>query len=145
MFPSCGYLACPKYFQDSELSNLLRGFDLVHDQAQKLLRQIQKNGGNFADFYSEDRDSLIVVPEATDPAILCRFEYIVGSFPKFGQWISKLVGTTISELVGQEFILFKDKCHIKAPRRRCLSSTSGHSRIYRFRPLIPHYRRYPSR
>jgi len=59
--------------------------------------------------------SLIVVPEADDPAKVCRFEYLIGADAGFRAMIAARVAPVISALAGEAFVPFKDKENEKHP------------------------------
>ena len=84
-------------------------------EAMALLREAHERGWSPADFARKIPDGLIVVPEATDPMQLCRFEYLIGHSPDLRALVMARIAPVIEALTGETFLPFKDKENEKHP------------------------------
>ncbi|HEY0300936.1 MAG TPA: phytanoyl-CoA dioxygenase family protein [Rhizomicrobium sp.] len=78
------------------------------------LARARRRGVSPAELARRD-GGLIVVPEAGDPAQVCRFEYLIGSDAAFAALVAACVAPPIEGLAGERFIPFKDKENEKHP------------------------------
>lgn len=61
------------------------------------------------------QEGLIVVPEAVNPQLLCRIEYLAGTSDYIRTQFVNHLANRIEMVVGQPVTLFKDKCNYKNP------------------------------
>lgn len=80
--------------------------------------------------------SLIVVPEADDPQMVCRYEQIMASEPVLRERLLNLLLPAIEEASGQEMRLFKDKVNNKYPGG---GAYGPHQDIVAYRTFPPRY------
>lgn len=114
-FAQRGHLSLPAFLDTQEVRQLTRQYDLLAARAVQILRQQRDAPGGLAGFYQTHPGELIVVPERDDPLSVCRFEYVAGCLPAFRASHVEKIRSRISELLGEEFVLFKDKCNVKSP------------------------------
>ncbi|MBA3772248.1 MAG: phytanoyl-CoA dioxygenase family protein [Ramlibacter sp.] len=114
-FSRRGYLALPGFLAEHELRQLADQYGLLEARAKEILRTVRDESVGLADFYRTHPGELIVVPERDDPRSVCRFEYVAGSLPAFRQHHVEKIRRRIGELLGEDFVLFKDKCNVKSP------------------------------
>jgi 2-aminoethylphosphonate dioxygenase len=82
------------------------------------------------------RDSLIVVPEARSPELVCRYEYIMASETILRDRLLNLLMPAIEDAYGQELRLFKDKVNNKYPGG---GGYGPHQDIVAYRAFPPRY------
>jgi 2-aminoethylphosphonate dioxygenase len=58
---------------------------------------------------------LIVVPESSDTTRVCRYEFMYGAHPRFKEFVDATLVPLVSELIGEEVVMFKDKTNEKSP------------------------------
>ncbi|CRG49493.1 phytanoyl-CoA dioxygenase family protein [Yersinia wautersii] len=109
------YQRVPSFFDAAALANIETIYRDLTDHAEEVIRQAAAEKRTLAEFY-HDNATLIVVPEKTAPARVCRMEYLDGSSPDFHQQITRPVQQQLEALTGEKLVLFKDKCNLKAPR-----------------------------
>jgi ectoine hydroxylase-related dioxygenase (phytanoyl-CoA dioxygenase family) len=83
--------------------------------AAAILAECNRHGQSPAERASQHLDELIVVPEASDPSKVCRYEYMIGSSPAFREFTERLVGPVMSLLLNEPVVPFKDKTNEKLP------------------------------
>ena len=86
----------------------------VSDEMSAAARTILAGNADVSDHAATRRSELIVVPEASDPCLVCRYEYMAGSTPQFRRLISSALIPLISGIFGAPVVLFKDKTNEKA-------------------------------
>jgi 2-aminoethylphosphonate dioxygenase len=80
------------------------------------LRQAVDELGHLAErSLGKPGSALIVVPEVTDPALVCRYEHIMGAEPRVRERLLATVLPIIEESSGERLRLFKDKVNNKHP------------------------------
>lgn len=114
-FAQGGHLSLPAFLDTQEVLQLASQYEQLATRAAQILRLQQDAPGGLAGFYQTHPGELIVVPERDDPLSVCRFEYIAGCLPAFRASHVEKIRRHISELLGEAFVLFKDKCNVKSP------------------------------
>ena len=110
-----GYIVLEQGLTAQDMQMLETASADLYGHSGQLLQQLQQSGDSLNDFYQQNLDELIVVPEIDDPLKVCRYEYIKGYNPVIReQLVPKLQGF-IKALTGEDFVLFKDKCNAKNP------------------------------
>lgn len=90
-------------------------FGRLTREANEILATMHKGGISPSDYYRSGVNRFIVVPEASNPAQTCRFEYIQGSSAVFRDDVIPFCRHWVEQLGGHQFTLFKDKCNLKGP------------------------------
>ena len=115
IFRRDGVVVLRDFFSDDEAATFNGLSDEMGRNAEALLREAIAGGKAVAELLAERPDDLIVVPEATDPTQICRFEYLLGSHPAFRTLVETRIAPAIEALTGERFIPFKDKENEKHP------------------------------
>lgn len=89
--------------------------DRMGAAAQDILTTCAARGQTLAEHALVSQDALIVVPEADNPAQVCRFEYMLGHDPAFAGLVAKTIAPLISSAGGELYFPFKDKENEKHP------------------------------
>jgi ectoine hydroxylase-related dioxygenase (phytanoyl-CoA dioxygenase family) len=110
-----GYLHLEGFFTPEQVEYLRRLSDDMSSQAAATLESAQAAGESLSHRAKTHPHELIVVPEATDPAQVCRYEFMIGGNAKFNDFIGNDVEPAISAVVGQAVLPFKDKTNEKLP------------------------------
>jgi len=110
-----GYKIIEKKLCAAQLDELENCYQELIVSAEIINFQIREQKKTYQDFYLNNPNSLIVVPEAANQSLICRLEYLYG----FSSYISTIFVPALQSLLydvfGQKFVLFKDKCNIKNP------------------------------
>ncbi|MFZ3035090.1 MAG: phytanoyl-CoA dioxygenase family protein [Parvibaculum sp.] len=109
LFRRDGMLVLRNFFAASEVVKLDRLSRLMGAEAEAILRNADWSGRSVAALARETPEELIAVPEAADPTRLCRFEYLVGHNAEMRLLVATRIAPVIAAVMGEEFILFKDK------------------------------------
>jgi ectoine hydroxylase-related dioxygenase (phytanoyl-CoA dioxygenase family) len=59
--------------------------------------------------------TLIIVREASDPHLACRAEDMLSCYPDFHHFVAGTISAYVSKLLGEPYVLFKDKINFKWP------------------------------
>lgn len=110
-----GVLVLRNFFEADEAAAFDQLSRSMGAEAMALLREAHERGWSPADFARKTPDGLIVVPEATDPMQLCRFEYLIGHSPDLRALVTARIAPVIEALTGETFLPFKDKENEKHP------------------------------
>lgn len=114
-FKERGYIVLPQAFASDEMDNLESEVHKLNKHAQSLLNQLAQSGQSLDDFYQQNLQELIVVPESDDPLKVCRYEYINGYSEAIRSTLLPKLQHLIKQVSGDDFVLFKDKCNEKNP------------------------------
>ncbi len=107
-FRAAGFVRIESFFSAADCAYLQSASLAFAQEAAAILRAA-------ADGAKPGLQSLIVVPEADDPAAICRFEYLLGHDPGFAQFVRARIAPVISALAGEPCLPFKDKENEKHP------------------------------
>ncbi len=110
-----GYIVLEQGLSAADMQMLEAASADLYSHAGQLLEQLQQSGATLNDFYQQNLDELIVVPEIDDPLKVCRYEYIKGYNPVIREQLVPKFQGFIKALTGDDFVLFKDKCNAKNP------------------------------
>lgn len=114
-FHSNGYVEFPGFFS-ADLVSILRSIsDEMSCEASYILEASRAAGQELSEYANCRRHKLIVVPEASDPSKLCKYEFMIGSNPRFKEFVADYLQPTVSALVGEPTLPFKDKTNEKPP------------------------------
>jgi ectoine hydroxylase-related dioxygenase (phytanoyl-CoA dioxygenase family) len=105
----------PGFFTAEQCMQLDAVYQDLNAEACAIVQQAQAAQCSLADFYRRQA-ALIVVPEKHAPERICRMEYLSGSSEEFYHQVTQPVQQRLEALVGEELMLFKDKCNVKAPQ-----------------------------
>ena len=64
---------------------------------------------------TKETANLITVPEAKNPALLCRVEDLCTAFPEFHAFLQEKVTLFVDQMMGEPYVFFKDKLNFKWP------------------------------
>jgi ectoine hydroxylase-related dioxygenase (phytanoyl-CoA dioxygenase family) len=113
-FFDCGFTVIKNFFDEKQIGVLRQEYDRLIHKSEQILQLTHDTGQPLSDYY-QDKKELIVIPEQSDKLKICRFEYIRYSSPLVDRdYINPLL-SQINTLIGQPFVLFKDKCNVKSP------------------------------
>jgi ectoine hydroxylase-related dioxygenase (phytanoyl-CoA dioxygenase family) len=104
-FKENGYLWIKNFFSREQVTLLKTWCDEINDASQNILSLINKNIPG----------TLIIVPEAKDPLQVCRAEDCLSFYPDLNHMISGTLTAYIGHLMGEPYVLFKDKINFKWP------------------------------
>ncbi len=114
-FKDKGYIVLPQAFANAEMDDLENEVHSLNKHAQSLLNQLAESKQSLDEFYQQNLQELIVVPESDDPLKVCRYEYINGYSEQIKQHLVPKLQSLIKQMSGDDFVLFKDKCNEKNP------------------------------
>src|SRR4051795_1967006 len=109
LFLERGYAHLPRGRAQIDLTALEREYTHLTQIAERSMRGLREGRAAFLE------SDLIVVPEAGDPRLLCRIEYIAGASDHIRAGLVGQLAHTIETLIEEPVILFKDKCNLKHP------------------------------
>src|SRR5215469_5525383 len=114
-FRENGYVHLEGFFAREQVDDLRKLSDELSAQPLDIIQSAPVAGESLA-LRAETRTSeLIVVAEATNPAQVCRYEYMMGSSSGFRKFVATYVQPAVSAVVGQAVAPFKDKTNEKLP------------------------------
>lgn len=114
-FRENGYLWIKNFFSEDQTMLLKAWADRINGDAQGLLEVMHQNGWTQAEFLKNVPGALIVVPEAKDPNLVCRTEDMLTCYPDLYHLVAGTVTAYIGHLLGEPYVLFKDKLNFKWP------------------------------
>lgn len=115
LFRHHGYLHLEGSFPRQRVEDLRNLSDEMSSQASAILQAAQATGESLSQRAKTHSLELIVVPEATNPAQVCRYEFMIGGNPRFREFMANYVQPAVSAAVGQAVLPFKDKTNEKLP------------------------------
>ncbi|MBA2652727.1 MAG: phytanoyl-CoA dioxygenase family protein [Tatlockia sp.] len=133
-FNKNGFVLLKNQFNSVALNLLNREYGRLHDRAKSILEYTAKEEVSLEDFYQQNNNELIVVPEASDSLTVCRFEYIRNCSDIFNEVVILKMQKLINHLVGQPCLLFKDKCNVKHPGGGAFPPHQDIAAYYHFKP-----------
>lgn len=131
-----GYCIIRQAVPGQLLTTAEQEFDKLTRRANAILATIDRSGMSPGDYYGSGADRFIVVPEASNPAQTCRFEYIQGSSDIFRNEVIPFCRDWIEQLSGHPVTLFKDKCNLKGPGG---GAFTAHQDIEAYLPFGPSF------
>ncbi len=94
----------------------LRGLsDEMSAQAVAVLESTRAAGESLSQRARTHPLELIVVPEVSNPAQVCRYEFMIGASQRFRDLVANYVQPAVSALAGEAVLPFKDKTNEKLP------------------------------
>lgn len=115
VFKRQGYIVLPQGLNADQMQTLENSSQALYQQAEQLLTEVADSGQSLSEFYRNQPDELIVVPEIDSASKVCRYEYISGYNSAIREQIIPQLQQYIETLAGTPFTLFKDKCNAKNP------------------------------
>jgi len=112
-FHSNGYLKLPGFFSAELVSRLRSISDAMSCEASCILQESWAAGQELSARANCRKRELIVVPEASDPSRVCKYEFMIGSNARFKEFVADHLEPTVSALVGEPTLPFKDKTNEK--------------------------------
>ncbi len=113
-FQDNGYLSIKDFFSKEQVVLLQHWAGEINDAAQRILTLMHRTGKN-ADYFTQMPGTLIIVPEACNPLQACRAEDLLSCYPNLYHFIVGTVTSYINYLMGEQYVLFKDKINFKWP------------------------------
>ncbi|HEX4079624.1 MAG TPA: phytanoyl-CoA dioxygenase family protein [Rhizomicrobium sp.] len=114
-FAQSGLVVLRDFFSADETAGLNRHSRTMGAAAHEQLAAANQAGISPARQALPNAAALIAVPEATNDAQICRFEYLQGACAEFRAFVARRVAPVIEALAGEAFIPFKDKENEKHP------------------------------
>jgi hypothetical protein len=114
-FCKYGYVLLPGLFPADVVWGLREMSDKMSAQAVSIVESSRAAGVSLSDRAKTRPMELIVVPEESCPAQVCRYEFMIGSDFRFKEFVRDCLQRTVSELVGERVLPFKDKTNEKLP------------------------------
>lgn len=114
-FARQGYVVVQQGLSAEDMQMIESASADLYQHSEGLLAQLQDSGQSLNDFYQDNLQELIVVPEIDDALKVCRYEYIKGFNSTLREQLIPKLQRYIKELTGDDFVLFKDKCNAKNP------------------------------
>lgn len=133
-FAKDGYIYLQNYFDHNEMEILDKEYQLLIRRAKNILSFAVKNNISLKEFYQQNPNELVVVSEISTPLKVCRFEYIAACSKLMSEIAVRKLENLISEIMGQQFILFKDKCNIKEPGGGAFPPHQDIAAYFHFKP-----------
>lgn len=110
-FQKNGYLWIENFFSSEQMLLLSKWSEKAHLAAKNILAFNEK-GGTFGGAIP---GIPIIVAEDSNPLQACRAEDLLTCYPDFYHFIEGTVTTYLGELLGEPYVLFKDKLNFKWP------------------------------
>lgn len=98
--------------EHKRLADLSTGFS---QRSSRILAAANNDRVPLAQLAKGNERELIVVPEASDHTLVCRYEFIQGACLEAKEFISTVVTQRVREKIGVDIVPFKDKCNEKKP------------------------------
>lgn len=114
-FQKNGYLVLKNFYSKEQVQLLQNWADEIHLESTLLLELSQKSGYSVQNLAKSLPQALIVVPESTNPNQVCRAEDMLTCFPELHAFIAGTIAPYIGSLMGEPYVLFKDKLNFKWP------------------------------
>ncbi len=105
-FQENGYLWIKNFFSPEQVMLLQGWAEEINTAAQSMLS---------CSFPQCIPGTLIIVPEASNPLQACRAEDLLSCYPDLYYFIAGTLTSYISRLLGEPYVLFKDKINFKWP------------------------------
>ncbi|HXJ94854.1 MAG TPA: phytanoyl-CoA dioxygenase family protein [Terriglobia bacterium] len=115
LFRRHGYVHLKGFFTPERVEALRQLSDQLSAQALAILRAAQAAGESLSQRARNHPLELIVLPEASNPAQVCRYEFMIGSNTKFRDFTADYVQPAVSAVAGKAVRPFKDKTNEKLP------------------------------
>jgi 2-aminoethylphosphonate dioxygenase len=110
-----GHVRLQAFFRQERVDELRNISDEMSAQALAILQSARDAGESLAQRAKSHSLEPIVVPEITNPAQVCRYEFMIGSNPGFRDFVAKYVQLAVSAVAGEAVEPFKDKTNEKLP------------------------------
>jgi ectoine hydroxylase-related dioxygenase (phytanoyl-CoA dioxygenase family) len=110
-----GYLWIRDYFSPEQVAAIQGWGDRFGTLSNRIIALADALNITPQDLARTLQSALIVVPEASDPTIVCRTEDMLSTSSDFAQFISDYVTAYITLLQGSLYVPFKDKLNFKWP------------------------------
>jgi len=114
-FQKNGYLWVKNFFSPDQVSLLQFWADRVNKEAQSTLWLSQTTGRPLQEIAQDIPGSLIIVPEASDPLLVCRTEDMLTCYPDLLHFIEGTLTFYLGQIFDEPYVLFKDKLNFKWP------------------------------
>lgn len=114
-FQENGYIWIKDFFSPEQVALLRSWADAVNTAAQNMLALAQNAHQTTQSPPSTTPGTLIIVPEARDPLQVCRAEDMLSCYPDLHHFITDTLTSYIGRLLGEPYVLFKDKLNFKWP------------------------------
>jgi ectoine hydroxylase-related dioxygenase (phytanoyl-CoA dioxygenase family) len=114
-FQENGYLWIKNFFSTEQVA-LLKSWSVEIELAsQSILTLLHSSEGQRLNLAKAIPGTLIIVPEAKNPLLACRAEDILSFNPDLYHLVTGTVTAYIGHLLGEPYVLFKDKINFKWP------------------------------
>jgi 2-aminoethylphosphonate dioxygenase len=133
-FIDSGFIFLRNLLDLSEVGLLEDEYDKLIIKAKEIIHHTNKANLPLSEFYKQNPNELVVVPEAINPLDVCRFEYISACSKVINDVVIRKLKSIIDDLMEESFILFKDKCNVKNPGGGAFSPHQDISAYYHFKP-----------
>ncbi len=110
-FQENGYLWIRNFFSKEQVLLLQIWADDINTASRNILTLMQ----NASNLPQAIPGTLIIVPEAKNPMQVCRAEDFLSCYPDLYYFIAGTVSSYIGNLLGEPYVLFKDKINFKWP------------------------------
>lgn len=114
-FKENGYLWIKDFFSDEQVALLRKWADEIHADSLEMTRLSKESGLSLQTLFQALPGNLIVVPESRDPNLICRAEDLSSCFPGLYAFISGTATEYASRVLGEPYVLYKDKINFKWP------------------------------
>jgi 2-aminoethylphosphonate dioxygenase len=115
LFRHHGHVHLQAFFPQERVDELRNISDEMSAQALAILQSARAAGESLAQRSKSHSLEPIVVPEITNPAQVCRYEFMIGSNPDFRDFVAKHVQPAVAAVAGEAVEPFKDKTNEKLP------------------------------
>src|SRR5215469_11145268 len=107
-FSQHGYVHLQGFFPPEQVNQLRHLSDEMSAHALTILESARAAGESLAQRAKSHPLEPIVVPETTNPAQVCRYEYMIGSNSQFRKFVANYVQPAVSFAGGEAVLPFKD-------------------------------------
>lgn len=111
-FRENGYLWIKNFFSPEQVMLLQSWAEDINTAAQSMLSLMHTSSSTFPHCIP---GTLIIVPEASNPLQACRAEDLLSCYPELYYFIAGTLTSYIGRLLGEPYVLFKDKINFKWP------------------------------
>ena len=113
-FKKNGYIWIKDFFSREQVALLRNWAEEIHHSTEKMLLLMNASEMSPA-YFTQIPGTLIIVPEAGNPLQACRAEDLLTCYPSLHAFIQGTVTSYLHYLMGEPYVLFKDKINFKWP------------------------------
>lgn len=135
-FDENGFVLIKNALSLSQINLLSLEYDRLIEVANNIIKYTKDKNILLSDYYFSNKPQLIVVPESHEPSKICRLEYLAESSEAIKNNIVRKTKDIVDDIMGEPFVLFKDKCNLKSSGGGAFPPHQDMSAYYHFKPTF---------